>query len=186
MNTNTISLIIILGLSSSVLAQSPPTPPEIPDETQPMPPGIKPPPTPSPTSPTLPGMQSEAQQLKAPPLSVTTLHVQPKTENGFTYLCGGVGLDESNYMKRTAKTYDLMSTFASRSGSYLADVNIDISDKNGKATLQTTCSAPILLIRFPRTGTYSIRAEVGGDAQTKVVVKEKRGTQSIVFVWPAN
>lgn len=183
MNTNAI-LLMILGLSSSALAQSPPTPPEIPDETQPMPPGIKPPPTPAPTPPTPSGMQSESQPMTSPP--PPAIRVQPKSENGFTYLCGGIGLDESTYMKRTAKKYDLMSTFASRSGSYLADVNINISDKSGKATLQTTCSAPILLIRFPRTGTYRIRAEVGGDVQTKVVVQEKRGTQSVVFVWPAS
>ncbi|GAC1545300.1 MAG: carboxypeptidase-like regulatory domain-containing protein [Collimonas sp.] len=113
--------------------------------------------------------------------------MQPKSENGFTYLCGGVGLDESAYMKRAAKKYDLMSTFATRTGGYLADVNIDISDKSGKAILQTTCSGPIMLIKFPHAGTYRVRAEVGGNAQTKVAqVQAKRSTHSVVFVWAAN
>lgn len=184
MNTNAI-LLMILSLSSSALAQSPPTPPEIPDEMQPMPPGIKPPPTPASTSPTPSGMQPESQLMTSPP--PPAIRVQPKSENGFTYLCGGVGLDESTYMKRTAKKYDLMSTFAAQNGSYLADVNVDISDKGSKATLQTTCSAPILLIKFPRAGSYRIRAEVGGNAQTKTAqIQGKHSMQSMVFVWPAN
>jgi hypothetical protein len=177
-------MLVILGLFSSALAQSPPTPPEIPDETQPMPPGIKRPPTPAPTSPTPSATQPESQPVTSQPPAI---RAQPKSENGLTYLCGGVGLDESTYMKRTAKEYDLMSTFSSRGGSYLADVNIDISNKSGKAMLQTTCSAPILLIKFPSAGIYRIRAEVGGDIQTKIVqVQAKRSPHSIAFVWPAN
>jgi len=122
--------------------------------------------------------------MTSPPPAI---RVQPKSENGFIYLCGGVGLDESTYMKQVAKQYDLMSTFATKNGSYLSNVNVDISDKNSKATLQTTCSAPILLIKFPSAGTYRIRAEVGGDVQTKIAqVQEKRSLHSIVFVWPAN
>ncbi|MEM4986406.1 hypothetical protein V8G57_03290 [Collimonas sp. H4R21] len=183
MNTITIML-VILGLSSSALAQSSPTPPEIPDETQPMPPGIKRPPTPAPTPPTPSATQPESQPMASQPPAI---RAQPKSKNGFTYLCGGVGLDESTYMKRTAKEYDLMSTFSSRGGSYLADVNIDISDKSGKARLQTTCSGPILLIKFPSAGTYRIRAEVGGEVQTKIArVQAKRSPHSVVFVWPAN
>lgn len=129
--------------------------------------------------------QSDEQPETQP--APSALSVQPETQNGVTYLCGGVGSDESAYMKRAAKDYDLMSTFAAQNGSYLADVDVDISDRSGKSILQTTCSGPILLVKFPRAGSYRIRAETSGHAQTKTAqVRAKRGTRSVVFVWPAS
>jgi hypothetical protein len=126
----------------------------------------------------------EQPEMQPAPSAVS---VQPETENGVTHMCGGVGLDESTYMKRAAKDYDLMSTFAAQDGSYLADVNVDISDRAGKSILQTTCSGPILLVKFPRAGTYRIRAEMDGHAQTKTTqVQAKRSTRTVVFVWPAS
>jgi hypothetical protein len=170
-------LLMICSLSSSAFSQSPalaPAPPELPAEIQPQ---LQP--------PIQPQMPPESPPKAQPPSSA--IRAQPKSENGFTYLCGGVGSDESAYMKRAAKNYDLMSTFATRDGSYIADVNIAISDKSGKATLQTTCSGPIMLVKFPRAGTYSIRAEAGGSVQTKTAqVPAKGSTRSIVFVWPAS
>lgn len=129
--------------------------------------------------------QSDAQpetQAASPAVSI-----QSETQNGVTYLCGGVGLDESAYMKRAAKDYDLMATFAAQDGSYLADVDVAISDRGGKSILQTMCPGPILLVKFPRAGTYRIRAEIGGHAQTKTAqVQAKHGIRSVVFVWPAS
>jgi hypothetical protein len=129
--------------------------------------------------------QSETQPEMQPSSSAVSLH--PETENGVTHVCGGVGLDESTYMKQAAKDYDLMSTFAAQDGSYLADVHVDISDKSGKSILQTTCSGPILLVKFPRAGAYRIRAEINGHAQTKITqARAKHGTRSVAFVWPQN
>ena len=42
--------------------------------------------------------------------------VQPKTENGLRYLCGGVGQDESEYMKSQARSHGLLMT--SKKGDY--------------------------------------------------------------------
>ncbi len=112
--------------------------------------------------------------------------MQPTTENGITYMCGGVGLDESTAMKQAAKDYDLMSTFAAQDGSYLADVEVELLGKDGAAILQTTCDGPILLLKLPRAGSYRMRATVNGHAQTKAVsLGHGRGTRRLVFVWPA-
>ncbi len=111
--------------------------------------------------------------------------MQPKTENGITYLCGGVGLDESNAMKQAARDYDLMSTFAAQDGSYLADVKLEILGKDGNPVLQTTCDGPMLLAKLPQ-GNYRVRATVGEHAQTKAAhLGAHHGPQRLVFVWPA-
>lgn len=129
------------------------------------------------------GMVSAAA-LAQPVSSAGQMHAT--TENGITYLCGGVGLDESTAMKQAAKDYDLMSTFAAQGGSYLADVKIELLGKDGAALLQTTCDGPILLLKLPRSGSYRMRAAVNGHAQTKAVsLGHGRGPRRLVFVWPA-
>lgn len=174
-------LLAMFSISFSALAQSP-TPPELPAEMQPqLQPPLQPPVQAEPQTPVLPESQPRAP---APPLAI---HAQPQTENGFTYVCGGVSKDESTQMKRMAKKYDLMSTFATQKGSYLADINVNISSSDGKATLQTTCDGPIMLIKFPHAGTYRIRAAAGEDTQTKTAqVPGKGSMQSMVFVWRAS
>ena len=49
-----------------------------------------------------------------PPAPMSRL--EPQTVNGVTYLCGGVGADEAKFMKRSAREYDMMLTFATKRG----------------------------------------------------------------------
>ncbi len=108
-----------------------------------------------------------------------------RTENGVTYLCGGIGQDEANDMKQAARDYDLMLTFAARDGSYLADVNVDIADAQDKSLLKTSCNAPIMLIDLGKSGIYRVRAETGGNTVSKSVqVKPREQGKSVVLVWP--
>lgn len=134
------------------------------------------------------GMQSEAgAELRAAPPPVA--RVQPRTQGDVTYLCGGVGAEEAAYMKQQARGYDLMLTFAARDGSYLADVNVDIRDAQGKQVLQANCDAPMMLVDVPKSGTYRIRADAAGyelDRTAKVRAKQKAGPHvaSVVLSWP--
>lgn len=112
------------------------------------------------------------------------MSVQPKTENGIEYMCGGIGAEESYYMKRVAQDYDLMLTFATSKGEYLADVDVEISDAQGAPVLSTTCDGPILLVELPHAGAYRVKAEAAGHALKKLVrVKENGRTKEVVFSW---
>ena len=127
------------------------------------------------------GMQADVQ----PPSAGVNVH--DRNKNGFTYVCGGVGSDESAYMKKLSKNYDLMSTFARRDGSYLADINVAIKDKSGRVALQFTCGGPMMLVKFPHPGTYRIEAEVGDSTVTETVqIPAKSHPSSKVFEWPAS
>jgi hypothetical protein len=118
-----------------------------------------------------------------PPAPVTRLAA--KTENGVTYLCGGIGQDEASEMKEAAREYDLMLTFAARDGSYLADVNVNIADAGNNSLLKTTCNAPIMLVTLGKNGTYRIQAETGGSTVSKTVrVQERDQGKALVLVWP--
>jgi hypothetical protein len=118
-----------------------------------------------------------------------TDRLKPVVTNDITYLCGGIGEDETNFMKQEAKGYDLMLTFAARDGAYLADVNVTISGPNGGSVLQTRCDSPILLVDLPKSGSYRVTADAAGyslQRQVKVDAKRKgsRHLTQAVLVWP--
>ena len=133
-------------------------------------------------------MQSEAgMELRAaaPPAA----ELKPMVQGDVTYLCGGVGAEEAAYMKRQAKDYDLMLTFATRSGAYLADVDVEISDARGTSVLEANCDAPIMLVDLPRSGNYKVRADTAGYelSRTVKVATGKKTRQSVAaasLVWP--
>ncbi len=133
-------------------------------------------------------MQSEAgaELQPAPPLAE---HLQPVVQGDVTYVCGGVGSDEASYMKREAKNYDLMLTFAAKSGAYLADVNVEIKDPKGNSVLQASCDSPMMLIDLPRRGNYKVHADAAGytlDRTVRVAAAKRKGQHlaSAVLVWP--
>jgi hypothetical protein len=129
-------------------------------------------------------IRSQTQSDRMPPPAPMT-QLSPKTENGITYLCGGVGADEAAWMKRSARDHDLMLTFAARNGSFLADVNVELADARGKSILKTSCDGPIMLVDLPRSGTYRVRAEKGGYTVTQTAqVSAKHHGKAVVMVWP--
>jgi hypothetical protein len=133
------------------------------------------------------GSQSTPQSTSSDQAQNDTVQsrLQPKTENGITYLCGGVGEEQASYMKQSKGDYDLMLTFATRSGEYLADVDVAIKDAKGKQVLQTKCDGPMLLVNLPRSGAYRVQAQAEDYSLRKTVnVKAKGNTRSVVMVWP--
>lgn len=123
-----------------------------------------------------------------PAVESSGVAVKPRTENGVTYICGGVGDEEASYMKQTAaKDYDLMMTFAEKTGSYVANVDVAIKDSRGRTVLETKCDAPILLVDLPSGGNYRIHADAGGRTIDRAAaVKGGRGhARQVTFVWPA-
>ena len=110
--------------------------------------------------------------------------VEPRTENGLRYLCGGVGLDESEYMKSQARSHGLLMTFATTDGSYLAKVHVDIADRRGKPLLSVDCDAPMLLVDLPPGDRYRILAQTGGASLSRSASVKAGGGSRVVFVWP--
>jgi hypothetical protein len=110
---------------------------------------------------------------------------EKNTQNGITYVCGGVGSGEAASMKQAAPQYDLMLTFATKSGEYLADVNVDISDARGRSLLNTACDGPIMLVDMPKAGRYRVRAELAGHATSGIVqVRPNARVKTLPLVLP--
>jgi len=100
------------------------------------------------------------------------------------FVCGGVGVDESQRMKAQASGHDLMLTFATSSGAYLADVAVKIQGPGGAAVVDANCNGPIMLVDLPGPGTYHVTASAGGiTRQGSVSVTAKRPATA-TFTWP--
>ena len=105
-----------------------------------------------------------------------------QTQNGITYVTGGIGDPEAAAMKAAAKNYNLMLTFAERRGDYLADVKVDIKDVKGNTILDIV-SGPILLVNLP-SGRYTIQAEEYDKPMVKTVDVTSRHHEQFVYAWP--
>ncbi|MBV7485872.1 carboxypeptidase-like regulatory domain-containing protein [Bordetella sp. BOR01] len=101
------------------------------------------------------------------------------------YLMGGFGHDESEAIKAASSSYPLALTFAAtQGGAYLADVQVAITDAQGKAVLSTTADGPYLLVKLP-PGNYKISARFKDKEQTRQVTVSGQGTVRQTFNWDA-
>ncbi len=110
---------------------------------------------------------------------------QPKTENGITYVSGGIGEDEAKAMRGEAKHFPLGLVFsANKDNEYLADVHVTIEDKAGNEVLSTISDGPIMLLKIP-AGRYTIEAEVDGKTLRRTVQIQANEDRQIFFHWPS-
>lgn len=108
-----------------------------------------------------------------------------RTQNGVTYLYGGVGQDEAQAVESAAKEYSLMLTFArQQTGAYLADVSVKIEDKDGNTVLDTVTDGPMLLVKL-QAGQYKISAISAARQVTKTVQISADHTTKDTLYWPA-
>jgi hypothetical protein len=107
-----------------------------------------------------------------------------KTQNGITYISGGIGEPEAAAMKAAANQYNLALTFAEQgTGDYLADVKVHIKDLNGKEVLDIASTGPLLLSNLP-AGKYLIQAQENGKALSRTVDLNGKQHADFVFYWP--
>jgi hypothetical protein len=109
-----------------------------------------------------------------------TLEVQ--TQNGIDYVAGGIGKEQAEAMKVASEDYDLMLTFATDGGRYLADIDLQIEDMNGNTLLNTVSKGPLFLANLPK-GRYKITASAQGTRHTRIVGIGGERPAKAVFQW---
>jgi hypothetical protein len=118
----------------------------------------------------------------APVLAARLGNLPPvQTQNGITYMTGGVGEPESTDMRSVAGRYSLMMTFAQRNGDFLDDIKVDITDRQGNRVLDID-SGPILLVDLPR-GWYKVVATFSGQTLVRTV-DVRGGHRQLAYAWP--
>ncbi|MFE8646180.1 hypothetical protein ACFX58_13940 [Sphingomonas sp. NCPPB 2930] len=91
------------------------------------------------------------------------------------HVCGGIGSDESTAFRAAMKDHPLSLLFARASGDYLADVQVDVQDAQGKSVLSTQAAGPVCLVDLPK-GRYTVHASAGKGGGHKMQTVTVDGT----------
>ena len=99
------------------------------------------------------------------------------------YRCGGIGVDEQEQMKADAPKHDLMLSFATPRGAYVADVDVEIS-KGKTSVVRAHCNGPLMLVDLSGKGAYEVTAKANGQTLRKTVTLAGKPA-TLAFTWPA-
>ena len=99
------------------------------------------------------------------------------------FRCGGVGEDDQKRMKAEAAQHALLVTFASSTGAYVADVDVEIR-RDGQVVVQGRCNGPLMLVDLAPQGSYEISATSQGRTQKQTVAIGAQRPATVTFRWP--
>ncbi|SAL05650.1 hypothetical protein AWB81_07249 [Caballeronia arationis] len=107
---------------------------------------------------------------------------QPASQNGISYITGGVGEDGVLAFRAAAPSYNLRMKFASKTGNYLSDVDVTITSGAGRPVLTVRTEGPFLFVRVP-AGRYQIGAKMRHITETRKIQVPARGAADLRFYW---
>ncbi len=101
--------------------------------------------------------------------------LQPQqTENGGSFVTGGVGDEEMAQLKSTRSDYNLHVLFTGKGGEFQSGVKVQIANTKGDVVLDTTTTGPYLYAKLP-AGKYKINATLDDRTQSRSVQLAGRG-----------
>jgi hypothetical protein len=127
-------------------------------------------------------MQFAALAFAQSTQSVQTSVTGSASASAAAFSCGGVGEEDQRRMKAEAGQHDLLVTFSTVGGAYIADVEIEIAS-GGKVVVQGRCGGPLMLVDLSPKGSYEIRATAHGKTQRKLVSVGGKKPTSVSFAW---
>ena len=116
----------------------------------------------------------------SPPLLAQTV----QQSGNISYTSGGVGDDSMNELKAMESTFDLKLLLVGKSGAYLSDIKITVTDSKGTGVLLTSSEGPVLLANLP-TGTYSVKAQKNGDTVEQKITVTQGKLNTVYFRFPS-
>ena len=109
----------------------------------------------------------------------------PQTQGGVTFLDGGAGDEEVQFIRQSMKDDSLALAFArgsSPSAEYVASVAVTIQDTKGRTVFASPSAGPYLLVKLP-AGTYSVVASDHDETRTRPVTVGRAPGSLITFAW---
>ncbi|WP_052392090.1 flagellar hook assembly protein FlgD [Paraburkholderia bannensis] len=115
--------------------------------------------------------------------AVATAKPTQHTENGVTYVSGGIGENDQQAMQAMRGDYNLHMTFAQKtSGAYLSDIKVNIKDAAGKDLVTAFSKGPFFFAKLP-SGQYRVSVTYHDSAQTVPVDIEDRKEVDTHLYW---
>jgi len=123
-----------------------------------------------------------AQPSAEEPIDSSAVHLQPKEQNGISYLEGGIGIDESRALQQT-RGYNLQITLSSGpDNKYQSGAELRIESANGQPVLTLQDIGPMLWAKVP-AGHYQVVASVNGEQLRQQVVIEGSAPVIVNLHW---
>jgi hypothetical protein len=109
----------------------------------------------------------------------------PQTQNGITFVTGGVGQERAAAFRQVASDYNLRATFTAPGGAFMANVKVDLQDAQGKTLVSTITEGPFFFARVP-AGTYDLTASYGEQTVQRRLLVNPGGaaTTEVTFIVP--
>ncbi|MDR3514324.1 MAG: hypothetical protein P4M00_00790 [Azospirillaceae bacterium] len=108
---------------------------------------------------------------------------QPKTQNGVTFVSGGVDSDNMKAMHEIAKNYNVQLLFAGKgSGEYLADVQVRLVGAHEKPIIDTLADGPYFLAQL-EPGRYQLTATYNNQPIQEVIEVPAHGAAAKTIYW---
>ena len=127
------------------------------------------------------GIAGTSAAMAAAVGDISTL--KPRTQNGITYVTGGVGEEQQAQMQALSQAgYNLRLVFAEKgTGAYVANVKVNIADSHGKTVLTAVSDGPGFYAKLP-DGDYTITTEYKGNTQTRKIRASRN--LALMIYWP--
>jgi hypothetical protein len=107
---------------------------------------------------------------------------QPQTRGSVTYLNGGAGSEEVDFIKSSMKDYSLALSFSRSGGEYVADVGVTIKDGKGATVFEAPSVGPYLLVKLP-AGRYTVVATYRNEPMTVSTTVGRAATAVTALQW---
>jgi hypothetical protein len=106
-----------------------------------------------------------------------------QSEQGISYITGGISEDEADALKRYVKQFNLRVIFSEgASGRSITDVNVSIYNTQGQLVFSVNEAQPQLMLNLPN-GTYTIGALYNGDKQSHKFTISSDKQKKIILNW---
>ena len=101
--------------------------------------------------------------------------LQPQTQGTISFISGGRSSDERDALRQMQSRYNLRLQFAvQRSGEYLANVNVTVTDAKGATLLDAISDGPLFYAQLP-AGRYHLTVTSDGKSETRNITVPASG-----------
>ena len=107
---------------------------------------------------------------------------QVRQSGSVAYISGGVSEEARDNLQAMRQDFNLKLVLATRSGAYLSDVDVVVSDAQGQRLLDARSEGPWFFARLP-SGRYTVEASANGTLQRKSVNIAGPALSTLDFRW---
>ncbi len=105
-----------------------------------------------------------------------------QTNHGISYMTGGITIDERQEMLSRRNEFSLFLKVIARSGKYLGDVTVTITNAKGEVVFEGVTDGPWLLVNLME-GSYTIKGVNEGVGQSQKLALGKNAKRNVSMLW---